>query len=241
MTLTSDAVGPPYARSLGTRKPSSRPGRSVRVEGRSLPSSTSLTVHRPRATDRDRARTNLCYITRPVIRAPVHRRQGITAPAARFVIPRRVVGVADARRLGDIEGPHRSMAPEVLGRARSLGRSYRGFVTVLSMASPGIGTRGGRYGRRAPRDVAPAVGALRRRIIPTVSWSWNLEGNPAGDAWYEPQRTVHQRPPDARTELVDRGACTLGAAGWRACRATQTRSAIIRPVSLTRRTTYGAR
>ena len=29
------------------------------------------------------------------------------------------------------------------------------------------------------------------RITPTVSWSWNLEGNPAGDTWYEARRTVH--------------------------------------------------
>jgi pyridoxamine 5'-phosphate oxidase family protein len=32
------------------------------------------------------------------------------------------------------------------------------------------------------------------RITPTISWSWNLAGNPAGDTWYEPRRTVHQIP-----------------------------------------------
>lgn len=30
------------------------------------------------------------------------------------------------------------------------------------------------------------------RITPTVSWSWNLDGEPVGDAWYETSRTVHR-------------------------------------------------
>jgi pyridoxamine 5'-phosphate oxidase family protein len=29
------------------------------------------------------------------------------------------------------------------------------------------------------------------RITPTVSWSWNMAGEPAGDTWYEARRTVH--------------------------------------------------
>jgi pyridoxamine 5'-phosphate oxidase family protein len=29
------------------------------------------------------------------------------------------------------------------------------------------------------------------RITPTISWSWNMAGEPAGDTWYEPRRTVH--------------------------------------------------
>jgi pyridoxamine 5'-phosphate oxidase family protein len=29
------------------------------------------------------------------------------------------------------------------------------------------------------------------RITPTVSWSWNLAGEPAGDAWYPSNKTVH--------------------------------------------------
>ena len=28
-------------------------------------------------------------------------------------------------------------------------------------------------------------------IDPTISWSWNLEGQPVGDSWYESKRTVH--------------------------------------------------
>ena len=29
------------------------------------------------------------------------------------------------------------------------------------------------------------------RITPTVSWSWNLAGEPAGGEWYPSKRTVH--------------------------------------------------
>ena len=32
---------------------------------------------------------------------------------------------------------------------------------------------------------------LYSRITPTVSWSWNLAGEPAGDQWYPARRTVH--------------------------------------------------
>jgi pyridoxamine 5'-phosphate oxidase family protein len=33
------------------------------------------------------------------------------------------------------------------------------------------------------------------RITPTISWSWNMEGEPAGDTWYEMKRTVHDISP----------------------------------------------
>jgi pyridoxamine 5'-phosphate oxidase family protein len=33
---------------------------------------------------------------------------------------------------------------------------------------------------------------LYLRITPSVSWSWNLAGEPAGDTWYPSSRTVHQ-------------------------------------------------
>jgi pyridoxamine 5'-phosphate oxidase family protein len=29
------------------------------------------------------------------------------------------------------------------------------------------------------------------RITPTISWSWNLDGEPAGETWYETRRTEH--------------------------------------------------
>ena len=33
------------------------------------------------------------------------------------------------------------------------------------------------------------------RITPTISWSWNMAGDPLGDTWYQPRRTVHEVPP----------------------------------------------
>jgi pyridoxamine 5'-phosphate oxidase family protein len=32
------------------------------------------------------------------------------------------------------------------------------------------------------------------RITPTISWSWNLAGEPVGNTWYETRRAVHGRP-----------------------------------------------
>jgi pyridoxamine 5'-phosphate oxidase family protein len=32
---------------------------------------------------------------------------------------------------------------------------------------------------------------LYLRITPTVSWSWNMAGEPVGDSWYETRRAVH--------------------------------------------------
>jgi pyridoxamine 5'-phosphate oxidase family protein len=29
------------------------------------------------------------------------------------------------------------------------------------------------------------------RITPTISWSWNMEGAPVGDTWYESRRASH--------------------------------------------------
>jgi pyridoxamine 5'-phosphate oxidase family protein len=30
------------------------------------------------------------------------------------------------------------------------------------------------------------------RVTPTISWSWNLAGEPAGETWYPAQRTDHR-------------------------------------------------
>jgi pyridoxamine 5'-phosphate oxidase family protein len=35
------------------------------------------------------------------------------------------------------------------------------------------------------------------RITPTTSWSWNMEGEPVGDSWYESRRAVHEVPEHA--------------------------------------------
>jgi pyridoxamine 5'-phosphate oxidase family protein len=32
------------------------------------------------------------------------------------------------------------------------------------------------------------------RVTPTISWSWNMAGEPAGETWYEARRTLHNRP-----------------------------------------------
>jgi pyridoxamine 5'-phosphate oxidase family protein len=43
--------------------------------------------------------------------------------------------------------------------------------------------------------VAPGI---FMRISPTISWSWNMAGEPVGTTWYEPRRTIH-RPGAAPT------------------------------------------
>ena len=32
------------------------------------------------------------------------------------------------------------------------------------------------------------------KVVPTVSWSWNMAGEPVGDSWYEARRAVHGLP-----------------------------------------------
>ena len=45
-----------------------------------------------------------------------------------------------------------------------------------------------------PIDRVGMVGpGLYVRVTPKISWSWNLEGAPVGDTWYEARRTVHER------------------------------------------------
>jgi pyridoxamine 5'-phosphate oxidase family protein len=45
----------------------------------------------------------------------------------------------------------------------------------------------------APFERVGMVGpGLYMRITPTVSWSWNLSGEPVGDTWYEARRATHQ-------------------------------------------------
>ncbi len=49
------------------------------------------------------------------------------------------------------------------------------------------------YGRaEQPFERVGMVGpGTSMRITPTISWSWNLAGEPVGERWYEPKRTVH--------------------------------------------------
>jgi pyridoxamine 5'-phosphate oxidase family protein len=49
------------------------------------------------------------------------------------------------------------------------------------------------YGRAEPpveRDGLVGPG-LYMRVTPIISWSWNMAGEPSGDAWYEPRRALH--------------------------------------------------
>ena len=47
----------------------------------------------------------------------------------------------------------------------------------------------------APHERVGMVGpGVYMRITPTVSWSWNLAGEPAGESWYPTRRTVHEPP-----------------------------------------------
>jgi|SRR5690625_1737217 len=50
------------------------------------------------------------------------------------------------------------------------------------------------YGRaEAPFEREGMVGpGVFMRISPTVSWSWNMAGEPVGETWYEARRAVHR-------------------------------------------------
>ena len=52
------------------------------------------------------------------------------------------------------------------------------------------------YGRAEPpiERVGLVGPGVYMRIVPTVSWSWNLAGEPVGDTWYEARRAVHEAP-----------------------------------------------
>lgn len=54
------------------------------------------------------------------------------------------------------------------------------------------------YGRAEPPvERAGMMGpGFYARITPTVSWSWNMAGEPIGETWYASRRTVHQAPAD---------------------------------------------
>lgn len=49
------------------------------------------------------------------------------------------------------------------------------------------------YGRAGqPVERVGTVGpGVFTRVTPTVSWSWNLAGEPVGDQWYPARRAVH--------------------------------------------------
>lgn len=49
----------------------------------------------------------------------------------------------------------------------------------------------GRAGDPVERVSALVGPGVFMRITPTVSWSWNMAGEPAGDQWYEARRATH--------------------------------------------------
>ncbi|GIH92591.1 PPOX class F420-dependent oxidoreductase [Planobispora siamensis] len=56
------------------------------------------------------------------------------------------------------------------------------------------------YGRAEPPvERAGMVGpGFYTCVVPAVSWSWNLAGEPVGDTWYESRRAVHRIPAGPR-------------------------------------------
>lgn len=51
----------------------------------------------------------------------------------------------------------------------------------------------GHAGQPVERDGMVGPGTYMR-VTPTVSWSWNMDGEPVGDTWYESRRAVHEAP-----------------------------------------------
>jgi pyridoxamine 5'-phosphate oxidase family protein len=65
------------------------------------------------------------------------------------------------------------------------------LISVEPFAARGLRV----YGRAsAPVErVSELVGpGLFMRITPTISWSWNLKGEPARETWYQARRQIHR-------------------------------------------------
>ncbi|HEX3811333.1 MAG TPA: PPOX class F420-dependent oxidoreductase [Mycobacteriales bacterium] len=86
--------------------------------------------------------------------------------------------VAHTRKFRNVQAGHRKVALVVDDMV-----SFNPFIVrsirVYGEAEPPIE----RVGMVGP--------GLYSRITPTVSWSWNMAGEPAGDTWYEARRAVH--------------------------------------------------
>jgi pyridoxamine 5'-phosphate oxidase family protein len=86
--------------------------------------------------------------------------------------------VARTRKLRNI-GAGRSMVSLVFDDLVSMEPFIARALRVYGDAEPAVE----RVGMMGP--------GLYSRITPTVSWSWNLAGEPAGERWYDAKRTVH--------------------------------------------------
>ncbi len=53
------------------------------------------------------------------------------------------------------------------------------------------------YGTAGPPEerVGMVGPGIYSRIVPTVSWSWNMAGEPVGETWYEARRVDHAEQP----------------------------------------------
>ncbi|MGF7122686.1 PPOX class F420-dependent oxidoreductase [Rhodococcus sp. BE178] len=92
--------------------------------------------------------------------------------------------VLHTRKFRNILGGHDKVAL-VVDELMSLDPLTAKCIRVYGIADP-------------PIERVGIVGAgLYSRIIPTVSWSWNMAGEPAGDVWYEPRRAVHTTATDS--------------------------------------------
>ena len=86
--------------------------------------------------------------------------------------------VLQTRKLRNI-GPGRSKVSLVVDDLVSMNPFIARALRVYGEAEPPI-ERTGMMGT-----------GLYARIVPNVSWSWNMAGEPAGERWYEANRTVH--------------------------------------------------
>jgi pyridoxamine 5'-phosphate oxidase family protein len=87
--------------------------------------------------------------------------------------------VLDTRKFRNIQAGERSVAL-LVDDLVSLEPFVARGIRVYGQAEPPVERTG---------MVGPGFYA---RITPTVSWSWNMAGEPAGDTWYPSRRAVHQ-------------------------------------------------
>ena len=102
----------------------------------------------------------------------------------------------------EYEGPHlwiggtgrRVLGTRKMRNVRAGNRMVAIVVDDMVSFEPFI-ARGIRiYGRAEdPVERVGMVGpGFYLRIVPTISWSWNMAGKPVGETWYEARRAVHR-------------------------------------------------
>jgi pyridoxamine 5'-phosphate oxidase family protein len=80
---------------------------------------------------------------------------------------------------------------------------FDGSVFWVGGAGPSVAdTRKIRNVRGGNREVALVIddmASLDPFVTPTVSWSWNLAGDPCGATWYETRRATHSQSTRSRS------------------------------------------